>query len=173
MRPPALLLAGVLALAGMAGVATAQGVDPTPPDEIEVGPADTDAALRAGFMLIDWTKLPAIKPTICRELDAALLAPLFRSKGVQADYDLDCASATVTGPVADVLLLVRGDHPLLNANDMEGHRLFVFTREGEGWRMVLTTQAMAVGVKGGEIASVQPEGIVRYRWNGRTFAEVR
>lgn len=173
LNRPSLLLAAGLALAGMAGAATAQGGDPMPPDEIEIGPPDTDAALRAGFDLIDWSKLPAVNPSICRELDGALLAPLFRSKGVQFDYDLDCAMSPITGPDPDVLFLVRGDHPLLNANDMEGHRLFMFTRLGDGWRMVLTTQAMAVGVKGGEVASIQPEGIVRYRWNGQTFAEVR
>ena len=176
---PALLALVAFALSGLPAGAQAPSLDPVPPaDEMEVGPPDDDAALRAGFVLIDWQKLPAVSGKACSDLDRDLLRPLFAKVGVSGPYSIECASATITGHAwPEVLLSVHGAHPLLNANDLEGHRLFVFSQAGPPpggrYELVLTTQAMSVGVKGGEVAAVQPEGFVRYRWNGRAFLEVR
>lgn len=178
---PSLLALGVALLLSLPAAAQTPSPPLNPdgtPEEYEVGPADSDAALRAGFMLIDWQKLPTLAASVCEELDAKLLVPLFAKVGVTGPYGVECATATVTGHRwPEVLLSVRGAHPLLNATDMEGHRLFVFSQAGPPpggrYELVLTTQAMMVGVKGGEVAAVQPEGFVRYRWNGNAFREVR
>lgn len=178
MRPSLLALGLALLLALPAASQTPPLLPDGMPEEDEVGPADSDSALRAGFMLIDWRKLPAVAASACAELDAKLLRPLFAKTGVTGPYEVECATATITGHRwPEALLSVRGAHPLLNANDMEGHRLFVFSQAGPPpggrYELVLTTQAMVVGVKGGEVAAVQPEGFVRYRWNGYAFLEAR
>lgn len=176
---PALLALVALALSGLPASAQAPAPEPVPlDDEWEVGPPDDAAALRAGFMVIDWRKLPAVDPAACDKLDQDLLRPLFAKVGVTGPYSVECATATITGHVwPEVLLSVQGAHPLLNANDLEGHRLFVFSQAGPPpggrYELVLTTQAMSVGVKGNEVAAVQPSGFVRYRWNRYAFVEVR
>lgn len=174
---PALLALVALALSGLPASAQAPSPDPVPlDDEWEVGPPDNDAALRAGFMLIDWQKLPAVDSQACDKLDKDLLRPALARLGIAGPYAVNCASATVTGNRwPEVLLLVQGAHDgLNNPDDGEGHRLFAFSHAAgsTGYQLVMSTQAQAVGVKGGEIAAIQPEGFQRWRWNGRTFGKM-
>ncbi|UIY45808.1 hypothetical protein [Methylobacterium radiotolerans] len=152
--------------AGIASPSMAEEAGPGP----EIAGPDLEAAQRQGFEVVDWNRLPA---AICTKIKNEVIAPLRARNGHREPFGLDCASARVTGAaMPEIIVLARGAGPDLNDSSLEGHKLLVLTQNGErtgDWRVVLSTQAQEVGLKPGEIASIQPDGLVRYAWNGRTF----
>lgn len=153
---------------GATSPSIAQGPEPEfGPEKL---PADVAEARRQDFQIVDWNKVPKAE---C-EGNIRQLVDQQRSWDRHfGPFGIECARANITGGRwPDLLVHLRGADQDLNDSRLEGHRLWVIRREGEqgnSWRVVLKTQAMEVGINGKLLASVQPVGIVRYEWNGRTF----
>lgn len=160
-----------IALLGLAGgVVPCRAEKAPPPLGEEIAPPDVAEAKRQGFRVVEWT-MPA---GACAKIKREIVEPLRARNGHREIFGIECATASLTGArVPDILVLARGVGADLNDSRLEGHRLLVFTQAGEppgSWRIALSTQAMAVGLYRQQIASIQPGGIVRFEWDGRTFA---
>lgn len=149
--------------------------EPSPPLGEEILPPDEGEAIRQGFELVNWNRIPK---TECEAIRRQIVAPLRERNGHREPFGIECATAFVSGSkatggkVPDTLVLAHGAGSDLNDSELEGNRLMVFEAldmQASAWRLVLSTQAQAVGLKRGEIASIQASGIVRYRWNGSAF----
>lgn len=166
------VLSAVIELAAflMAGTSPSLGQDSSPEFGPEKLPADIREARRQGFEIIDWAKVPKEE---CEGSIRQLVNQLRMWDHYFGEFGIECARVNITGGKwPDLIVDLHGEDKDLNDSPLEGHRIWVLRREGEqgnSVREILKTQAMEIGIKGAEIASIQPDGIVRYRWDGKNF----
>lgn len=163
------ILIGLAALA-FGGPSPSIAEAPEPEFGAEKLPANVGEARRQDFQIVDWKKVPKAE---CEGNIRQLVEQLRSWDRHFGPFGIECARANITGGRwPDLLVDLRGADPDLNDSRLEGHRVWVLRREseqGNSWRVVLKTQAMEIGIKSKEVASVQPDGIVRYAWDGRSF----